>query len=314
MFTDLPQQIPPPGVTLIMMRSPKKAIYSIAVAALLLAPLAASAQPRHPRYLHARSDLRRAVLLMRVPEEPNVRRDMDVAAGYVEGAIREIDLAARFDRRDIDDNPPVDIRIGRGGRFREILRLLDSARADIGREEDNPRAIEWRNRAYRFIDDAMAMVRKGGYDKFRDETSAMPPVNMDRPPMSERMPRPAGHPRYAAAVADLRYARALLYRGDWRDVMRDQRAAVEEIDRAIGEARRAAIDDGRNPDDHPPFDARMPWEGRFRKAMELLDSALRNLSSEEDNRDAAEWRAAARRNVENARAFVAKAMRDSWWR
>jgi hypothetical protein len=299
-----------------MMRLPQKLIHSLGLAALLLAPVAAPAQPRHPRYLHARADLRRAILLMRVPEEPNVRRDMNIAAGYIEGAIREIDLAARFDRRDIDDNPPVDTGMGRGGRFREILRLLDSARADIAREEDNPRAAEWRNRAYRFIDDAMAMVRKGGYDKFRDESSAMPPppMNMDRPPMSERMPRPDAHPRYAAAIADLRFARALLYRRDWRDVMRDQRAAVDEIDRAIGEARRAAIDDGRNPDDHPPFDARMPWEGRFRRAMELLDSALRNLSSEEDNRDAAEWRAAARHNVENARAFVAKAMRDSWWR
>jgi hypothetical protein len=298
-----------------MMRSSQSAIYSFAAAALLLAPLAASAQPLHPRYLRARSDLRRAMALMRVPEEPNVRRDMDIAFGYIEGAIREIDLAARFDRRDLDDNPPVDTGTGRGGRFREILRLLDSARSDIAREEDNPRAMEWRRRAYRFIDDAMAMIRKGGYDKFRDETSAAPPNDRplnDRPPMP--LSRPAFHPRYAAAVADLRYARALLNRGDWRDVMRDQRAAVEEIDRAIGEARRAAIDDGRNPDDHPPFDVRMPWEGRFRKALDLLDSALRNLSSEEDNRDAAAWRAAARHDVENARAFVAKAMRDSWWR
>ena len=291
------------------MRSPHKAIPSLAVAAMLLAPLTISAQPRHPRYLHARSDLRRAVLLMRVPEEPNVRRDMASAAGYIEGAIHEIDIAARFDRRDMDDNPRVDLRMGRGGRFREILRLLESARGDIAREEDNPRAIEWRNRAFRFIDDAIAMVRRGGYDKFRDEAGAMPP-----PPPPMPMDRPAAHPRYLAAIADLRYARALLYRGDWRDVMRDQRAAVAEIDRAIGEARRAAIDDGRNPNDHPPFDARMNWEGRFRKAMDLLDSALRNLSSEEDNRDAAAWRAAARRNVENARAFVAKAMRDSWWR
>jgi hypothetical protein len=96
--------------------------------------------------------------------------------------------------------------------------------------------------------------------------------------------------------------------------MRDQRAAIDEIDRAIAEAKRAAIDDGRNIDDHPPVDMRLGWEGRFRKAMELLDSASRDLSFEEDNRVAAEWRGLARADVDRARAFVAKAMRDSWWR
>ena len=115
-------------------------------------------------------------------------------------------------------------------------------------------------------------------------------------------------------IRDRRYARALLYRSDWRDVMRDQRAAVDAIDHAIAEARRAAIDDGRNVDDHPPIDTRLGWEGRFRKAMELLDSAQRDLSFEEDNRHAAEWRATARADVQRARDFVARAMRDSWWR
>jgi hypothetical protein len=124
----------------------------------------------------------------------------------------------------------------------------------------------------------------------------------------------AAHPHYLSAIADLRYARALLYRPDWRDIMRDQRSAVEEIDRAIAEAKRAAIDDGRSPDDHPPIDRGLGWEGRFRKAMELLDSANRNLSFEEDNRNASAWRAAAMHNVQNAKDFVARSMRASWWR
>jgi len=101
---------------------------------------------------------------------------------------------------------------------------------------------------------------------------------------------------------------------DWRPVMRDQRAAVEEIDHAIGEAKNAAIDDGKNPDDHPPIDRALGWEGRFRKAMELLDSAERDLSQAETNGAAAGWRNASLGNVRNAKAFVAKAMRDSWWR
>jgi hypothetical protein len=268
--------------------------------ALTLAPFAA-AQFHHPAYLHARSDLRRATLLMRIPDEPNVNRDMAAAADYTEHAIRELDNAAMWDRKDLDDHPPIDVRLGRGHRFQEILRLLDSARHDIEHEEDNPRAREWRNRAFRNIDDAMALIRKGGYDKFRDEMGAAPPP----PPI---------HPAYLRAISDMRYARALLYRQDWRPVMRDQRAAVEEIDHAIGEAKRAAIDDGKNIDDHPPIDRGLGWEGRFRKAMELLDSAEHDLSQAETNGAAAGWRNAALGNVRNAKAFVNKAMRDSWWR
>ena len=275
-----------------------------------LSPFAA-AQFRHPAYLHARSDLRRATLLMRVPEEPNVARDMTAAADFTERAIRELDTAAMFDRKDIDEHPSIDVHIGRGGRFREILRLLDSARHDIEREEDNPRAREWRNRAFRNIDDAMALIRKGGYDKFRDEVGGAPP-----PPTARLAPAPmpAIHPSYLRAISDLRFARALLYRQDWRPVMRDQQAAVEEIDRAIGEAKRAAIDDGKNPEDHPPIDRALGWEGRFRKAMELLTSAERDLSEAETNGAAAAWRNASLSNVRNAKHFVEKAMRDSWWR
>jgi hypothetical protein len=285
-----------------MMQTFNKAPILMILAAATLAPFAANAQFRHPAYLHARSDLRRATLLMRIPDEPNVNRDMAVAIDFTERAIHELDVAAMFDRKDIDDHPPIDTRLGRGGRFREILRLLDSARHDIEREEDNPRAREWRDRAFRNIDDAMALVRKGGYDKLRDEAALAPP------------PPPAVHPRYLQAISDLRYARALLFRPDWGPVMRDQRAAVEEIDRAIGEAKRAAIDDGKNPDDHPPIDRALGWEGRFRKAMELLNSAERDLSFAESNGAAAGWRNASLANVRNAKAFVAKAMRDSWWR
>ena len=150
----------------------------------------------------------------------------------------------------------------------------------------------------------MDMVRHGGYDKFRDEVPMPPPP----------APMPAIHPGYLHAISDLRYARALLWREDWRDVMRDQRAAIDEIDRAIDEAKRAAIDDGKNINDHPPLDTRLGWEGRFRKAMELLDSAQRDLSYEEDNRHAAAWRGASMSHVQRAREFVARAMRDSWWR
>jgi hypothetical protein len=269
-----------------------------------LAPFQLAAQGRHPRYIHARADLRRAVLLMRVPDEPNVMRDMQEASGMVERAIHELDIAAMFDRKDLVDNPPVDTHLGRGSRFREILRLLGSARNDIDQEEDNPRAREWRNRAFEYIDGAIGRVRQGGYDRFTDTAMMTPSM----------APPPSIHPRYLKALSDLRYTRALLWRPDFREVMRDQRAAIEEIDLAIGEAKRAAIDDGKNIDDHPPVDTRLGWEGRFRKAMELLNSTMGDLSFAETNMAAMPWRDAARVHVERARGLVEKAMRDSWWR
>src|ERR1700677_1099491 len=152
-----------------MMKTFRDTRLLIALAVSALTPCAMFAQFHHPAYLHARSDLRRATLLMRIPDEPNVNRDMAVAVDFTEKAIHELDDAARWDRKDIDEPPSIDTHMGRGGRFREILRLLDSARHDIEKEEDNPVAREWRNRAFRNIDDAMAVVRKGGYDKLRDE-------------------------------------------------------------------------------------------------------------------------------------------------
>ena len=284
----------------------KLAFLATTVAAAAIATLAPTqlAAQVHPHYIHARADLRRATILMRIPDEPNVMRDMGVASGMVENAIHELDVAARFDHKDMIDNPPVDIHLGRGSRFREILRLLQSARADIAGEEDNPRAREWRNRAFGYIDGAIARVRQGGYDRFVDTAMMAPP-----PPAPVAI-----HPRYLEALSDLRYARALLWRSDFRDVMRDQRAAVDEIDHAIAEAKRAAIDDGKNIDAHPPVDARMGWDGRFRKAIELLDHARGNLSFTETNMAAAPWRDAARANVERARAFVDRAMHATWWR
>lgn len=282
----------------------------LVLAVVALAPSAIQAQFRHPRYLRARSDLRRATLLMRIPDEPNVMRDMQEAAGFVDRAIRELDVAAAFDRRDIDDRPAVDTRMGRGSRFREILRLLDSARRDISQEEDNPRAAEWRNRTFGLIDNAMNLVRRGGYDRLRDETMMAPPPRPGPPP-----PAPvAVEPRYQHAISDLRVARSLLFRSDWRDIMRNQRAAVEEIDRAIGAAREAAIDDGRNPNEAQPVDARMAWGDRFRRAMELLNSAERDLSYGADNRAAAGWRANALANIANAKRFVARAQAEAFWR
>jgi hypothetical protein len=108
--------------------------------------------------------LRRAQFLLRVREEPNVTRNLKAADDETEAAVREIDRAAVLDHKDLDEHPPIDVGVARQDRFRKIVELLRSARADIDREEDNPRAREWRNVAFKHIDEALNAVHRAAVD------------------------------------------------------------------------------------------------------------------------------------------------------
>ncbi len=143
---------------------------SLAVAFLVTVPAAFGDTPgRHPAYLHARTDLRRAEHLLDWRELGNVRNDLDDAANHVRAAIKEIDAAAAWDRKDLIDNPPVDTYPDRAGRFRAIAQFLSGAKRDIEREEDNPAAREWRTRALKHIDHSIAALRHAARDEWRDE-------------------------------------------------------------------------------------------------------------------------------------------------
>src|ERR1700722_2934273 len=64
---------------------------------------------RHPSYLHARTDLRTAQMLMRVDDpDPRVMRNLREAAENVESAIHEIDRASVLDGKNLEDHPRVD--------------------------------------------------------------------------------------------------------------------------------------------------------------------------------------------------------------
>ena len=119
---------------------------------------------RHPRYLHARSDLRTAQLLSRVREEPNVAARLREMDREIEAAIVETDHAIVLDRKDMDDHPRIDASMDRTGRFRKMLELLQAARSDIAREEDNPSAVGWRDLAYRHVDAAINFLKRAARD------------------------------------------------------------------------------------------------------------------------------------------------------
>jgi hypothetical protein len=96
--------------------------------------------------------------------------------------------------------------------------------------------------------------------------------------------KPGHHPRYLHALSDLRDARAhldLLAANEKRDAEETQ--AIRKIDDAIKELKKASIDDGKNLTDHPPVDAKLKREGRYHKALALLDSAHKDASQEEDD-------------------------------
>jgi len=84
----------------------------------------------------------------------------------------------------------------------------------------------------------------------------------------------AAHPHFLRALSDLRYARAALARRGGDRAMRwDEGVAIAEVDAAINEIKHAAIDDGKNLDDHPPIDARMARAGLLRQALSTLTAA-----------------------------------------
>jgi hypothetical protein len=119
---------------------------------------------------------------------------------------------------------------------------------------------------------------------------------------------PAGHPAYLHALSDLRDARAHLERPDGGAVHQQEKDAVAEIDRAIGEIKAASIDDGKNLNDHPPVDAHLAWVGRLNKAARLLDRARDDVSHAEDDPAAQGLQARALDHIAKARRRVEEAI------
>ena len=92
------------------------------------------------------------------------------------------------------------------------------------------------------------------------------------------------HPAYLHALTDLRAARAHLQRPDRGALRQQEKDAIQEIDAAIGEIKKASIDDHKGLEDHEPVDAKLDWPGRLHRSIELLKKARTDISQEEDNR------------------------------
>ncbi len=123
--------------------------------------------------------------------------------------------------------------------------------------------------------------------------------------------QPSKHPAYLHALTDLRTARWMLeHRAGDAAVSTHETEAINEIDRAIAELKRAAIDDGKNIQDHPNVDVPNDYRGRLHKAAELLRKVRADTYREEDNPDARGLRDRAIGHVDAALHATERAIHD----
>jgi hypothetical protein len=95
---------------------------------------------------------------------------------------------------------------------------------------------------------------------------------------------PGKHPAYLHALSDLRAARWMLeHRPGDAAVSAQEDVAITEIDKAIGEIKKASIDDGKDIHDHPPVQEVNDRPGRLHKAVELLRKVHSDVAREEDD-------------------------------
>jgi len=121
---------------------------------------------------------------------------------------------------------------------------------------------------------------------------------------------PGAHPAYLHALTDLRHARAHLDRLTPNErVDADEQRAIDAIDAAIREVKEAAIDDGKPLSDHPPVDAHWSHADRLRRAMELLDSAHKDIDERESDGFAKGLKKRALHHIDEARDAVHHAMK-----
>lgn len=117
------------------------------------------------------------------------------------------------------------------------------------------------------------------------------------------------HPYYLHALSDLRAARWMIQHrpGNWAQTV-DEVEAVRRIDAAIGEIKKAAIEDGKNLEDHPPVDERNDHDGRLHVALDYLRKARQDISHDEDNRFAEGLQGRAYGHIDGAINAVKKAI------
>lgn len=130
-------------------------------------------------------------------------------------------------------------------------------------------------------------------------------------PFAANADMPGKHPFYLHALSDLRAARWLLeHRPGDAAVSGQEDAAVDEIDKAMHEIKKASIDDGKDIHDHPPVQGADDRPGRLHRAAELLRKVHDDVAREEDDPFTRGLRDRAVRHVDEALHHTEHAIHD----
>ena len=122
----------------------------------------------------------------------------------------------------------------------------------------------------------------------------------------------AHHPAYLHALTDLRDARwNLEHRPGDSAVSTQEDIAIVEIDRAINEAKTAAMEDHKNLAEHPREDVRIDRRGRLHQADQLLRQARRDVAESESNPQAVDLRNRVIGHIDLAIQATERAIRDA---
>jgi hypothetical protein len=135
----------------------------LALLLLLISPAfapKADAQPPHPAYIHALTDLRLArTYLDRLTPSERLDDAQVQAVHELEQAISEIKAASIDDGKDIGYHAPIDARIQPRDRFAKAHEALDAAMHDVQQPESDPRTQALQRSIINHISHAITTVR-----------------------------------------------------------------------------------------------------------------------------------------------------------
>jgi hypothetical protein len=122
---------------------------------------------------------------------------------------------------------------------------------------------------------------------------------------------PSKHPGYLHALSDLRSARWLIqHRTGDAAVNEHENAALRQVEDAISDIKRAAIDDGRDLNDHPDVDAHTERTGRLNRALESLRQAREDVNQEEDDVSVRGLKLGSLKHIDGATDNIKEALGD----
>ena len=120
------------------------------------------------------------------------------------------------------------------------------------------------------------------------------------------------HPAYLHALSDLRDAKWMLEnRPGNAAVSDDEGMAIQQIGAAIGDVRKASVDDGKDVYRQPGADFANDRPGRLHKALELLNKVRSDVAVEEDDPAAKDLQYSALRHIDAALEATRHALSDA---